>query len=227
VKKDLRSVLLFLSVSMGPFLVPLLLNLIYFLVLNAVTVVLFFMLLSSGNYHLFPLFLVVVVIISFFIRGRLLLNWNLGLNIRFVDFLSGEDTAGKGMKYPRKVRSTLKEIKTNLKEEGFGLISGRLKTVLAAVRLSGMGSIPDAEGIRALVSYDRRLLWIDGLFFTFLLLPFGLISFVFTIGMESAVQELIFVVGFFFAWFLQSAIVRPITCLILQGHSWQVGKHKS
>ena len=225
-KKDLRPVLLFLSVSMGPFLVHLLFNLIYFLLLNTVTVIFFFIIYSSGNYRLFPLFLVIVFIISFFIRGRLLMKWHLGLNIQFVDFLGGEDPVGKGIKFPHKVRSALKEIKTNLKEEGFGLISGRLKTVLTALRLSGKSSLPDVEGIRDLVSYDRRLLWVDTLFFIFLLFPFGLISFVFTIGMENAVQELIFVVGFFFAWFLQSAIVRPITCLVLQGYSWQEAKRK-
>lgn len=213
---------------MGPFLVHLLLDLVYFLMLNTVTIVFFFILHLSGNYRLFPLFLAGVILISFFIRGRLLLKWNLGLNIHFVDFLSNADNmASSGLKFPGKVRSVLREIRTNLKEEGFGLVSGRLAVVLAALRLSGKTSLPGVNEIRGLISEDRKLLWIDGLFFSFLLIPFGLISFVFTIGMESAVQELIYVVGFFFAWFLHSGIVRPITFLILQARAWQVSKNKS
>jgi hypothetical protein len=49
-----------------------------------------------------------------------------------------------------------------------------------------------------------------------LFIPFGLISFIFTLGMDSQIMQLIYGMGFFFAWFLHASIVMPIVGLVLQ-----------
>lgn len=186
------------------------------MVLNVVTIAVFFIVYSSGNYFLFPVYLGAVVLMGFFVRRRLFLKWNLGFNIHFIHFLSEVEVVLGKLEFPRKPGSVLREIRLDLKREGFGRVSRRLVVVLAALHLAGKGLQPGVGVVRGLVSEVWRLMLIDGMVFSFLLIPFGLISFVFTMGMESAVRELIYAVGFFFAWFLHSGIVQPVTGLILQ-----------
>lgn len=225
---DLKAVLLFFSVSMGPFLVHLLFNLFYFMLLNAAAVVAFFLVYPSDNYQLFPICLVALVLFSLLVRRVLFLKWHLGLNIHFVRFLSrmkesGDDVDMAGapkVSLPRKPGKLLKKVRKALKAGGIERVSVKLSTVLAASHLEGFEPLPiespRLQSIRRLRVHVLRLTFVEALAFLFLLIPFGLMSFLFTMGMENTVRELIYSLGFFFAWFLHCAIVLPITGLILQ-----------
>ena len=231
---DLKAVLLFFSVSMGPFLVHLIFNLFYFMLLNAAAVAAFFLVYSSDNYQLYPICLVAMVLFSLLVRRVLFLKWHLGLNIHFVRFLSrvkesGDDveiTGSQKVSLPRNPGKLLKKIRKELKTCGMERVSAKLSTVLAAAHLAGFEPLPietpRLQSIRRLRVHVLRLTFIEALAFLFLLVPFGLISFLFTMGMENTVRELIYAVGFFFAWFLHCAIVLPITGLILQKKTMDV-----
>jgi len=225
---DIKVVLLFFSVSMGPFLLHLIFNLFYFLLLNAAAVAAFFIVYPSDNAWMFPLFLVVMALFSLLVRRALFLKWHLGLNIHFIRFLSRDkeggselETAGpQKVNLPRKPGKLLKRIRKELKKGGMSRVSTKLATVLAAAHLAGLEPLPietaRVESIRRLSVHVLKLTFIEAMAFSILLVPFGLISIIFTIGLDSTVTELIYAVGFFFAWFLHSAIVLPVTSLILQ-----------
>lgn len=225
---DIKVVLLFFSVSMGPFLLHLIFNLFYFLLLNAAAVAAFFMVYPSDNAWMFPIFLVVMALFSLLVRRVLFLKWHLGLNIHFIRFLSRvkedgsepEAVGSQKVNLPRNPGKLLKRIRKELKKGGMARVSAKLSTVLAAAHLAGLEPLPietsRLESIRRLRVHVLRLTFIEVLAFSILLVPFGLISFIFTMGMDGTVMELIFAVGFFFAWFLHCAIVLPVTSLILQ-----------
>ena len=225
---DIKVVLLFFSVSMGPFLLHLVFNLFYFLLLNAAAVAAFFILYPSDNAWMFPIFLVVTALFSLLVRRSLFLKWHLGINIHFIHFLSRVKEGGSELEtagspkvnLPRKPGKLLKEIKKELKKGGMARVSTKLSTVIAAAHLAGLEPLPIGtarfESIRRLSGHVLRLTFIEAMAFSILLVPFGLISFVFSIGMDGTVTELICAVGFFFAWFLHCAVVLPVTSLILQ-----------
>ena len=52
--------------------------------------------------------------------------------------------------------------------------------------------------------------------FVVLLIPFGALSFLFTLRFEFPIQFLVFFLGFVFTYFINSAIVDPIFYLIIQ-----------
>ena len=74
---DIKVVLLFFSVSMGPFLLHLIFNLFYFLLLNAAAVAAFFIVYPTGNAWMFPIFLVVMALFSLLVRRTLFLKWSI------------------------------------------------------------------------------------------------------------------------------------------------------
>jgi L-cystine uptake protein TcyP (sodium:dicarboxylate symporter family) len=226
---DLKIVLLFFSYSIGPFLLYLMFNLFYFLLIIAITIAAFFFSYTSNNHQVFVVYLVGIILLSLLIRRTIFLKWDLGLNIHFIRFLArlegsesqieGAGSDSSRVHLPQNPGETLKKIKENLKKSNIHRLSFRLLTALAALHINGQelpkeSSHPDS--ILRLKRYALRLTLMEVLAFLLLLIPFGLISFLFTIGVESAVKVLIYVLGFFFAWFLQSAIVLPISGLILQ-----------
>jgi len=226
---DLKTVLLFFSFSMGPFLLHLMFNLFYFLLIIAITIAAFFISYTSNNHQVFVAYLVVIILLSFLIRRTIFLKWDLGLNIHFIRFLhrlegheseieeAGSDSTRVNL--PQNPGETLKKIKENLKKSGIYRIPFKLLTALAAPYINGQELFKESshpDSILRLKRYALRLTLMEALAFLLLLIPFGLISFLFTIGVESAVKVLIYVLGFFFAWFLHSAIVLPISGLILQ-----------
>ena len=226
---DLKTVLLFFSYSMGPFLLHLMFNLFYFLLIIAITIAVFFISYTSNNHPVFVVYLAGIIFLSLLIRRTIFLKWDLGLKIHFIRFLarlesseSQTEKAGSDstrVNLPRNPGETLKKIKVNLKKRGIHRLPFKLLTALAAPHINGQELSKKSShpgSILRLKRYALRLTLMEVLAFLLLLIPFGLISFLFTIGVESAVKSLIYVLGFFFAWFLHSAILLPISGLILQ-----------
>ena len=233
---DMKTVLLFLSYSMGPFLLYLFLNLFYFLVIIGVTVPVFFIGYTSGNYWLFGVYLVVVIVLSVLIRRLIFFKRRLGLNAYFFRFLdrleSSGDDPGKLKKamegkvgIPYNLKKILEQEKEDIQESGMKWVPGKLLLVFGAAHIGGYDfpeKIYDRGPLEDLKQQALRLAWLEAALFLFLLIPFVLISFLFTVGMESAVKDLIYTLGFFFAWFLHSSLVVPISSLILQKRMLEV-----
>ena len=222
---DLRSVLLFLSYSMGPFMLLLLFNLFYFLVVITVTVGMFYFAFTSGNSQVFLIYLSAVVVINFALSRVVFLKWRAGLNVHFIHFLSRLEKGGAGdlkaapkkVNLPASLRQTFREIRENLKTKGVAHISYRLLIVLTADYVTGKKAFPaDVYAFRRLRRQGLRLYLYELIGFFVLLVPFAVISFFLTMGMASAVKVLVYALGFFFAWFLHAGLVRPIVSLILQ-----------
>lgn len=227
---DMKAVLLFLSYSMGPFLLYLFLNLFYFLVFIGITVPVFFISYTSENHWLFGVYLVVVIVLSVLIRRVVFFKRRLGLNAHFFRFLDCLKSSGgdpgklkKAMQgkvsIPYNLKKILEQEKEDIQESGMKWVPGKLLLVFGAAHIGGYDfpeEIYDREPLEDLKRQALRLAWMEVALFLFLLIPFVLLSFLFTVGMESAVKELIYTLGFFFAWFLHSSLVIPISSLILQ-----------
>lgn len=225
---DLNTVLLFFSYSMRPFLLLLMFNLFYFLVVIAATIVVFFVTYTSNNHRLFVVYLAVIIPLVYFIRSAIFLKWHLRLNIHFIHFLASlkrndadiKAFGSKKVNLPQNLGKTLKKIKKNLKKSGINYISIDLLTTFTALNIAGKKPFATEsslqESIHPLKRCTFRFIFIKGFVFLVLFIPFCLISFFFTMGMGPAIKELIYILGFFFAWFLHSAIVLPISGLILQ-----------
>lgn len=222
--KDLKLVLLFFSFSMASFLVYLSLNLFYFLVAITLTIMMFVVGTISHIHWLFPVYVAAAVPLFFWGLRVVFLKRRLALNVDFTRFLVRmEDGSGmvdgagsEKVKLPQDLKKLLKEIKDNLKKGGVKFISTKLAIALAASRIEGHEPTMGEEQLRWWQGYSARIALFEVLAFSILFLPFGLISFLFTLGMDSTVTQLIYVMGFFFAWFLHSGIVTPIAGLIMQ-----------
>ncbi len=222
--KDLKIVLLFFSFSMGSFLVYLLSNLLYFFAVIAVTIMVFVLGYISRIQWLFPVYFVVSVVLVFWGLRTFFFKRRLGLNMDFTRFLvhledsSGvaESTAPAKIELPQDVGNMLKKLKDNLKQGGIKRIPVKLSIALLAARICGQEPPSGAEQLRLWKGHSVRLSLLEALAFVVLFIPFGLISFLFTLGMDSTITQLIYGMGFFFAWFLHASIVMPIAGLILQ-----------
>lgn len=222
--KDLKIVLLYFSFSMGSFLVYLLTNLLYFFAVIAVTVMVFVLGYISHIRWLFPVYFAVAVFLvfwglrTFFFKRRLALNMDFGRFLVRMGDSGGvaESTNPAKIELPQDLGNMLKEIKGNLKQGGIKCIPVKLLIALLTARICGQEPVSGGEQLHLWKGYSARLSLLEMLGFVILFIPFGLISFVFTLGMDSAITQLIFGMGFFFAWFLHASIVMPIVGLILQ-----------
>lgn len=222
--KDLKIVLLFFSFSMGSFLVYLLANLLYFFAVIAVTIMVFVLGYISHVRWLFPVCFAALVVLVFWGLRTVFFKRRLGLNLDFARFLvrlgdSGgvaENMAPAKTELPQNVGKIVKEIKVNLKQGGIKCIPVKLSIALAAARICGQEPPSGVEQLRRWRGDSARLSLLEGLAFVVLFIPFGLVSLLFTLGMDNTITQLIYGMGFFFAWFLHASIVMPIAGLILQ-----------
>ena len=245
--KDIKKVLLFFSFSMASFLVYLSLNLFYFFAIIGVTISIFVMGYMSQVQWLFPAYLVVALPLIFWGFQVFFLKKRLALNVDYIRFLDRLEKVGSDgimsnstdsakVELPQDLKKLFKEIKAKVKKEGIKYISPKLAIALAAVHIGEQQTQPmqqaqqtqpmqpqlsvesyNAETIRRWKYDSLRLFLLEILAFLILFIPFGLISLIFTMGLDNMVKQLIYVMGFFFAWFLHSSIVTPIAGLILQG----------
>lgn len=222
--KDLKIVLLYFSFSMGSFLVYLLTNLLYFFAVIAVTVMVFVLGYISHIRWLFPVYLAVAVFLVFWGLRTVFFKRRLALNMDFARFLTrlgdsggvAESMTAAKIELPGDLGNMVKEIKGNLKQGGMKFIPVKLLIALLAARISGHEPASGGEQLRLWKGYCVRLSLVEVLAFVVLFIPFALISIVFTLGMDSTITQLIFGMGFFFAWFLHASIVMPIVGLVLQ-----------
>ncbi|MCP5107001.1 MAG: hypothetical protein GY950_26690 [bacterium] len=222
--KNMQAALLFLSYSMGPFALQLVINLFYFLVIIAVTVPVFFWGYTSGNDWVFLVFLGMVIPLGLLLRRYILFKRHLGLNVHFIRFFthlekndgSLEGFAPGKVALPHDPRETRRSVRENLRKSGIWHISMKLSLAFTAADIAQFQPMPEGEAIKRLKRESMRLTFLEVVCFLVLFIPFVLISFLFTLSVSGPVKLLIFVLGFFFTWFLQAGIVLPISGLMLQ-----------
>ncbi|HLP59612.1 MAG TPA: hypothetical protein VK186_12310 [Candidatus Deferrimicrobium sp.] len=221
--KDLKMVLLFFSFSMASFLVYLSLNLFYFFAIIAATILVFVMGYTSHIQWLFTVYIAAAVPLIFWGLRVLFLRRRLALNVDFTRFLVRLDegsimTGTKSVKeeLPQDLKKLLKEIKGKIKKGGVKYISVKLAIALTAAHIVGQEPSLEEKQLRRWKRHSVRISLLEALALLILFIPFGLISLLFTQGMGGMITLLIYVMGFFFAWFLHSGIVTPIAGLIMQ-----------
>ncbi|MCP4156971.1 MAG: hypothetical protein GY757_55175 [bacterium] len=224
---DVKTVLMFISFKMQPFFVQMAANFLYFFLVLAITVPVFFF--TYEEPRLFGIYLTAIIVPVWLIRRVLFFKRQLILNIEFLRFLErfnekeniiepDENNSGK-TKLPKNVKGILKGVKEELKKSGVRRISQKLASVYTCALICGQDLPPETsrlESVNNVRSKSVTLSLMEGVIFLMLLIPFGGISLLFTLGVSWAIKLLIFIVGFIFAWFLHSAIVLPIGFLVLQ-----------
>ncbi len=219
---EINNVLIFLSFSFRRFFLNFLLYSGYFFAIVALTVfVFFFSYRTFGNYYLFLVVLAVLVVIHFLVKQGLFLKRQLALNIMFVEFLKNK---GKKVFTPVETKELslkkVKEMKPGLKKEGAGFIPNKLLLALRALQSGGEdGSFSSGE-LKKLKAETLKYIFINAIIFLIVLIPFMLISFFFTRGFMAGIQLLIYLLGFSFVYFLNSAVFEPIIYLIIQARAY-------
>ncbi len=238
---DFKTVLMFISFSLRPFLVYFGFHLFYFFGIITLTIPLFFIGFRVTEGPLFFwVYLGLLVPVGFFLERRLFYTRRLHLGILFVRFLDGlrvgatEEAGGNDAEaatvneppLPKNAFLITSGLKKRLKEKGVGRIAGKLACALTAFSQWGEegeegGKEETILGFSGSVmgQLKRVCMWLsvrEFLLFLLILLPFGLVSWLFTSGLGAAVQVLVFALGGIFGWFLYTALVAPIIGLILQ-----------
>jgi hypothetical protein len=224
--KDLKIVLLYFSFSMGSFLAYLLVNLLFFFAVIAVTIMMFVLGYISHLSWLFPVYLAASVVLVFWGLRKFFFKRRLGLNMDFTRFLvhmahlgddgAAESTIPAKMEFPQDLGNIVKEVKDSLIGHGIKCIPNKLLIALTAARICDQQPTSETAQLDLWKGFSSRLSLLEIVGFVVLFIPFGLISFIFTLGMDSTITQLIYGMGFFFAWFLHASIVMPIVGLILQ-----------
>lgn len=220
---ELRDVLIFIGFSFRKFFANFLFALVYFFPIIFLTVfVFFFSVRTFGNYDLFIAYLALLIIVHVQMKRTFFLKRQLHLNAWFVDFLQEGNTVVPGASTaPGLSLKKLKDIKTELKKEGAGFVSSELLAAIAALRLAHDGASFDGETLYKLKKITFKYICIHLLIFIGVLVPFTLISFLFTRGFMPGVQLLIYLVGFLFACFLDAAVFDPVIYLIVQAETYK------
>lgn len=222
----LKEVLIFIGFSFRKFLANFLFALVYFFSVIFLTVFVFlFSVRTFDNYYLFIAYLVLLIIVHVQMKRTFFLKRQLYLNVGFVDFLQEENkVVSEASAAPGLSLKTLKDIKTELKKEGSGLISKELLAAIAALRVKHEGLSFAGEKLNKLKKTTLKYICINIIFFIIVLVPFALISFLFTRGFVPGVQLLVYLVGFLFVCFLNAAVFEPVIYLIIQAETYKTGE---
>ena len=214
---ELRDVLIFVGFSFRRFFFNFLYYMIYFFVVLFATVFLFFYFVRTlESYYLFAGYMVLLVIVNSQIEKYLFSKRQLALNLILCDFLENKEKKDFVPRAPGSLsRRQLKEIKARLKEKGVGFVPDKLLLAAAALLEKWGESFLSGEKLRTLKQAAWRYLMIEFGIFLIILVPFMLISVLFTAGFGANIRVLICVMGFLFAYFLNAVIIDPIISLLI------------
>ncbi|MFC2155886.1 hypothetical protein ACFLRB_05305 [Acidobacteriota bacterium] len=223
---ELRDILIFLSVSFHRFFLNFLLYSGYFFMVVVLTAFAFFFSLRTfGNYTLFIAVMAVLIVIHFLVKQRLFRKRQLRLNLLFVEFLKNKGRQDITPVEPKEFSlKKVKKMKSGLKKEGAGFISNKLLLALTALQTGGGDDTWAKRKLRKLKTVTLKYIFIDVMVFLIILIPFALISFLFTKGLGVGIQLLIYLLGFLFVYFLNSAVFDPIVYLIIQAHAYRASR---
>lgn len=221
--KDLRDALIFISLSLRSYFTDFLVYAAYFFPVIFLTVFMYFISLrASGRYYIFIIYLLILAVIHFLVKRAFFLKRQFKRNAMFVDFLENQDkkdfTPAETSSLPA---GKLKAVKADLKKTGVGFIPHKL--LLAAAALQGKKkTAPFAAGqLEKLIHKSLKYMFYEAIVFLVVLIPFMLISFLFSRGFTASIKLLTYTLGFLFVYFLDAAIFAPIFYLIIQAEAYR------
>ncbi len=229
--KDIKDILVFLSLSLKIFLSLMFFNLLY-LLMSIMIIFGLFLVSPAPMSHSGSLLLLVISIIASHIvfKNIFLFKYQWLLNFRFIDFLSKNPSPNQqiptdyecGLKLPiEEIKSQYKAVKSGLKPRGLALFSKIFVISLIMTLISPEHPFNWNRGITEnLKKSVLKLYLLNFLIFFMILATFTLISFLLTIGIRLELKLLVFFIGFLFAYFLHAALFDPIVSLMIQKQTY-------
>jgi hypothetical protein len=215
---DIKEVLVFISFVFKRFFINMAVHLLYLIVVLGITIPVFFLGYKTfKNHYAFIGFLVALVIINTRIR-KFLFKHQLFMNAHFVLFLDDRETymqSGEKTPLPGDLKQNLDKVRNAIKTQGIGRVSRKLMAALTAMMINR-----EQFNIKEYVSHGRTVIlayfFFQLVMIMLLWIPFALVSILFIGNLSASVQYLIFLVGFFFVYFLNAAIIDPLMSLMVQ-----------
>jgi len=229
--KDIKDILVFLSLSLKIFLSLVFFNLLCLLISIIIIVGLFFVSPAPMS-HSGSLLLLLISIIAFHIafKNIFLFKYQWLLNFRFIDFLGNNPSLNppistdydRGLKLPiEEIKSQYKAVKSGLKPRGLALFSKMFVISMIMTLILTEHPFNWNRGITEnLKKSVLKLYLLNLLIFFMILVTFILISFLLTIGIHLELKCLVFFIGFLFAYFLHAALFDPIVSLMIQKQTY-------
>lgn len=217
---DLKEILMFIGFAMGKFFTNLVLYAGLLLVAVILTTAVF--LIGIRNFHsnyMFAAFLAVLAIAVLFLRRLLVLKNQTVMNMMFIRFLSDREdvTAQTLIEELPDIRQPLRQAHEFAKENNIRPVPAKLQAALAAIfALSKEKEMSNGQRFAQVRRLTLGYLLLQLGIFLLILLPFILITFLFSGYMTGPSSLLIYVLGVYFVYFLNAAIIDPILSLILQ-----------
>ncbi len=200
---DIKEILIFTGYSFRVFIINMVIHFFYIFLVTAVTVVMFFLDVKTIHNHIiFILYLLVLAGINYKVRSMLIMKNHLHLNLMFLHYLDGNKNRDfLQVKVPGNT-SGIKRIK----------MFPNLSAARAAVQLKG---VENPNPARNDIYIAITFLFLQAGIFLVLFIPFGVISFLYTIGMPVVIRFFTFLLGFFFVYFLDVSILSPIVSMMM------------
>jgi hypothetical protein len=213
--EDIKEILVFISFSFGRFFINMASHLgLLFLTLALTLPVYFIGYKSFGTHSFFAGYLVFIGVLHYMIRKFLFFRHQLILNVWYVRFLGNRGVV-PDTTVPLDLRETLSKVRSSLKKTGHHFLPAKLLVAITAPIATGKSQWTPTvlkQGKKIMLTY----LCIQWVAVIVMWVPFGLISFLFTMGLSAHLQFLIYLLGFFFAYFLNTAILDPFIALLVQ-----------
>jgi hypothetical protein len=231
---DLNRILVFISYALRLFFINFLATLVYFFLVTAITITAFFLFFHTLRKPIFFwLYLVVLIVVNYKSRNFIFFKLQLRMNVMFLYFLDIEVGMNTGKNFLQvklpgagDLADIVKKVKGELKKAGVNIILHKLLLAASAVHLKNdKGNVSRKMDVNVRLSFVYKYILLQFFVFFILMIPFGAISFFFTMGMGVTVADpvkyLIYLLGFFFVYFLNAAIVEPIVCLLVQRKAYR------
>lgn len=217
---DIKDIFIFLSFFYKRFLIGFFYYSIYFVAVIISTLLIFFINYRySNNNMFFIVFLFVLIIGDYFLERYLFLKNKYDLNMAFFNYLNKKkdfsDTVNKNW------RIELKKTKQELKDQNIKIYSRKILCAISVIKRENNAlSFKEIKNSMGLI---WKYLFYELFIFIVILLPFAIISFLFSSGfvIKGSVNFLIFTLCFIFVYFLETSLIKPIFYLIIQKKLYQ------
>jgi len=215
--EDLKYIIVFLGSSSRRMMENLFINFIQLIVLLALTMVAFYINFKYvRSLEGFIFFVSHLFIFTKWLKDKAWLNRRFELNRALLKFMDNPNKKSDNDKMVS-VKNELSELTLNLKKENLNPYSKRWKLAVLGVKtILGDIVLQKPETLRNLKFLGLKFFMIQTGLFILMIIPFGAIALLLTLGVGVTGKVLIFCVGFIFVWFINSAIVSLICDLLIQ-----------
>ncbi len=224
---DIKDIFMFLSFSYKRFLIGFFYYSIYFFAVIISTLLIFFINYRYlNNNMLFIVFLFVLIIGDYFLERYLFLKNKYDLNIAFFNYLNKKKDFSDTV-VNKDWRIELKKTKQELKDQNIKIYSRKILCAISVIRREN--NVFPFKEIKNSMGLIWKYFFYELFIFIVILLPFAIISFLFSSGfvIKGSVNFLIFTLGFIFVYFLETSLIKPVFYLIIQKKLYERIYHPS